>query len=204
MSKCQTCQNWSEVDFSKKYNMGNVSTDLFLQFYMYWKCHSVSNRHTVVLLILVLDVPFWSLIVTKKRTVKCCDQKRLCLMCAHPVLQTVLPCFLYFMDSRGFKNEGQRQLNLPSISKDSSCISRYQFCLFHILQKISDINFKILMEDSKAFRADCGWADIYGIYAAISSQTNIQMFMFIKFENFSNRISLWNLKRLHWVVKDKK
>ena len=36
------------------------------------------------------------------------------------------------------------------------------------------------MEDSKAFRADCGSADIYGIYAAISIQTNIQMFIFSK------------------------
>ena len=191
MSKCQTCQNWSEVDFFKKDNTGNVSTDLFLQFYMYWKCHSVSNRHTV--LILVWDVPFRSLIVTKKRTVKCCDQKRLCLMCAHPVLQTVLPCFLYFMDSRGFKNEGQRQLNLPSISKDSSCISRYQFCLFHILQKISEINFKILMEDSKAFREDCGWADIYGIYVALSNETNIQMFILSK---------LWKHSRLSLMLKE--
>ena len=138
---------------------------------MYWKC------------------PFPFLNYDRKK-VKCCDQKRLCLMCTHPVLQKVLPCFLDFMDSRGFKNVGQRLLNLPSISKDSSCISRFKFCLFHILQKISEINFKIRMEDSKAFRADFGSADIYGIYAAISSQPNIQTFIFPNFDNFFQTVSL--------------
>ena len=43
-----------------------------------------------------------------------------------------------------------------------------------------------MLEDSKAFRADCGSEDIYGIYATISSQTNIQMFI------FSTRASLGN------------
>ena len=60
-----------------------------------------------------------------------------------------------------------------------SIVQVYQYCLFHAFQNVSEINFKILMEDSKAFRAACGWADIYGIYAAaISSQANIQMFIF--------------------------
>ena len=59
-----------------------------------------------------------------------------------------------------------------------------------------------MLEDSKAFRADCGWVDIYGIYAAISSQTNIQMFIFsLNFDNFSTRVTL---QKLRGVVDEEK
>ena len=57
----------------------------------------------------------------------------------------------------GFK---RIQLNAESeiylLYKMVCVVQVYQYCLFHALQKISEINFKILMEDSKAFRADCG------------------------------------------------